>query len=241
MKFTRPESVSFPQVWWKFQAKDPESGQIVDYRIEDCPEDRFEEAVNLMLNYFVPDEPMNNSLGSMKDEVSLSEMKAFWMETMPQKLTLVCFKEGCSEICGLNILEISDKDESEKDHLKELKGKSLRDIFKAFLFLKAKADAYNRYNVSKYLHGLGLLTMPKYRGCGIATELLKARFPLMEALGLSLTGTLFTGPGSQAAAKRAGFTEDFAVTYESLGKEYPFVPFPNISWPVVKFMCYQLK
>ncbi|XP_059616299.1 uncharacterized protein LOC132261478 [Phlebotomus argentipes] len=213
MKWSRPESVSFPQVWWRFKAKDPESGEIVDYRIEDCTEDRFEEVVELMLNCFIPDEPMSTSLEVLKDEVSLAEMKAMWVETMPQKLTLVCFKEGSSEICGLNVLEINEQSESKKNELDEVSGKGLRDILKVFIFLKTKADVYKRYNVDKYLHGLGLLTMRKYRGCGIATELLKARFPLMKALGLTLTCTVFSGPGSQGAARKAEFTEDVVVAY----------------------------
>lgn len=41
----------------------------------------------------------------------------------------------------------------------------------------------------------------KYRGRGIATEMLKARRPFLEALGLKVTSTAFTGIGTQKAAK----------------------------------------
>ncbi|XP_059616306.1 uncharacterized protein LOC132261485 [Phlebotomus argentipes] len=241
MKWSRPESLPFPQVWWRFKAKDPESGEIVDYRIEDCTEDRFEEVANLMMDCFVPDEPMNISLETLKDEVSLTEIREMWVKTIPQKLTLVCYKEGSNEICALNILEVIEEKEARKYTAESPKGKSVINLLATLNFLKEKANVYKRYNVDKYLHGLGLLTMRKYRGCGLATELLKARFPLMKALGLTLTCTLFSGPGSQGAAIKVGFSEDVVVTYESLGKAHPFVEYPNISWPVAKFMCYQLN
>ncbi|GAB0087125.1 uncharacterized protein DMENIID0001_014020 [Sergentomyia squamirostris] len=247
MKWTRHENIEFPQVWLKFKAKDPESGEIVNYQVEDLTEDRFDEVVGHMINYFIPDEPMCTSLNILKDEVSMAETTEMWQEAVRKKLTLVCFKEstegteGTREICALNILEVNEKEDGTGDVLQSLKGNAMRDIFTVFSFLKHRADVFNRYNVDKYLHGLGLLTLPKYRGCGLATEVLKARFPLMEALGLTLTCTVFSGPGSQGAARKANFTEDFVAPYESLGTQQPFVKFPNISWPVVKFMCYQLK
>ncbi|XP_055712604.1 uncharacterized protein LOC129807396 [Phlebotomus papatasi] len=241
MKWKRPETVEFPRVWWRFKAKDPESGQTVDYRIEDLTEDRYDEVVDLMINYFVPDEIMSKSLGITNDEVSMAEMRSFWEESVPYKLTLVCYREGSNEICGLNVLEVVEEADTLANDLSSIKGQKFRSILSVFVFLKQKGDVYRRYKVDKYLHGLGLLTLPKYRGCGIATELLKARFPLMKAMDLSLTCTVFSGPGSQGAARKAGFTDDVVVTYESLGKNEPFVEFPNISWPVVKFQSYYLK
>lgn len=50
-----------------------------------------------------------------------------------------------------------------------------------------------------------------FRGLGIATEMLKARIPLLKAIGLSVTSTVFSVIGSQKAAKNAGFIEDFVI------------------------------
>ncbi|XP_055684400.1 uncharacterized protein LOC129790737 [Lutzomyia longipalpis] len=241
MTWERPVSIPFPQNWCSFSAKDPESGGIAKYKVTDLSEDKFEEAVDLMVKYFLPDEVMCQSLDLLNDEDSLKEMKDMWWEILPQKVSLVCYKEGSNEICGLNMLEMSEKSDSPPLYLQQLKGKSLKGIATVAEFLKEKANIYERYNVDRQLYGLGLLTLPKYRGCGIATELLKARFPLMKALGVKLTGTVFSGPGSQGAARKAGFTDDFVATYEELGKNEPFVEFLNTSWPVVKFMCYYLK
>ena len=63
MPWQRPENVPFPSIWHRFQAKDTESDEIVNYVVQDLPEDRFEDAVNHMLKYFVHDEPLCKAKG----------------------------------------------------------------------------------------------------------------------------------------------------------------------------------
>jgi GNAT superfamily N-acetyltransferase len=83
----------------------------------------------------------------------------------------------------------------------------VKDLFDALEYTFKEADIYGTYNVDKYLGALGLLVNREYRGRGIATELLKARVPLMRSLSLQVTATCFTVIGSQAAARKAGFVD----------------------------------
>jgi hypothetical protein len=72
-------------------------------------------------------------------------------------------------------------------------------------------NAYTHYKVDTFLKGYGLAVSEKHRSRGIATELLKARIPLMKALNLSLTTTAFTSDASAMAAKKAGYTENLRI------------------------------
>lgn len=54
------------------------------------------------------------------------------------------------------------------------------------------------YGVDKHVGAFGLSVDPKYRGRGIATEILKARAPMCKAVGIGLTSNIFTGEASQA-------------------------------------------
>lgn len=72
-------------------------------------------------------------------------------------------------------------------------------------------NIFEHFEVDQCLYGFGLAVDPTYRGRGIATELLKARFPLLKSLGLNITSTAFTGPASQAAAKKAGFHDNLVL------------------------------
>lgn len=74
------------------------------------------------------------------------------------------------------------------------------------------ANIYDTYGVNEFLGGIGLVVNCKYRGRGIATEMLKARKPFLKATGFQLTSTAFTGIGSQKAAKHAGYDENYSIS-----------------------------
>lgn len=69
MIWKRPENIDFPQVWWTFEAKDPDTSQKVKYRVQDLPEDRYDEALKLMATEFIRDETMCKSLGSCHQNI----------------------------------------------------------------------------------------------------------------------------------------------------------------------------
>lgn len=89
-----------------------------------------------------------------------------------------------------------------------------------------QVDVFEHYQVDTCLDALGLAVNFRYRGRGIGTEILRARKALCTAVGIKLTSTPFTGGGSQACARKAGFEDNVRVTYEELARA-GFV-FPNI-------------
>ena len=58
MPFVRPDSVTFPQVWHKFQV----NGE--NYVVQDLPEDKYDEAVEHMFIHYLADEPMCSATGN---------------------------------------------------------------------------------------------------------------------------------------------------------------------------------
>lgn len=63
LKWKRPESSDYPKVWHTFKAKDIHSDESVEYRIEDLPESRYEEAIAMMAQYFCGDDPLWEAYG----------------------------------------------------------------------------------------------------------------------------------------------------------------------------------
>lgn len=55
--------------------------------------------------------------------------------------------------------------------------------------------------------------------------MLKARVPVLKALGLTVTSNAFTAIGSQIAARKAGYEEIFAISYEDLQEKIPYFDF----------------
>lgn len=110
-KFTRPASLKFPQIYGTFKAKDKDSDSTVDYLIQDLPEDYFEEALNLLVNVFLPDEALYSCRGVSADADAIKEVREFWSAKLAMKTSLACFREGSKDLAGLYVLAVySDGD-----------------------------------------------------------------------------------------------------------------------------------
>lgn len=107
----RVEGFEFPQIYLRFQAKDKDSDELVNYWVQDMPEDRFEELVEFMTKHFLPYEVMCECKGVMNNPKSVESVKDIWRDMLKQKVTLVCFKEGCNDIIGANVLIVYSKGE----------------------------------------------------------------------------------------------------------------------------------
>ena len=87
----------------------------------------------------------------------------------------------------------------------------VNDILDFINYTSKVSDIYTAFNINQYLAAYGLCVDRKYRGMGIATEMLKARVPYLKKMGLTVTGTAFTAIGSQVAAKKAGYDDFFVM------------------------------
>lgn len=117
--WTRPEQVDYPVIYAKFHALDSEDGgqeDLIEYRIQDLTEDRFEDAVAIIKDKHLIDEPMKSSKGVRDCPVSVQEMVEYLRNLLQQKISLVCFKEGSDEIVAVNILGVITEAENNKTH-----------------------------------------------------------------------------------------------------------------------------
>lgn len=73
-------------------------------------------------------------------------------------------------------------------------------------------NAFEHYQVDKYVTALGLSVSSRYRGRGVGKELLQARVPLCKALGIQLTANTFTSAAAVACARKVGFEENSRTT-----------------------------
>lgn len=115
--WTRPENVPFPQTYSRFQALDCDSEHdLVEYRIEDLQEQRFEDAVNIIREKHLIDEPMKSSKGVRDCPISVQEMTENLWNMLRQNISLVCFKADSDEIVAVNILGVMTENESDTPH-----------------------------------------------------------------------------------------------------------------------------
>jgi GNAT superfamily N-acetyltransferase len=79
-------------------------------------------------------------------------------------------------------------------------------------YAQKQFNVFEKFDVNEYLIAYGLCVDDSYRGRGIATEMLKSRRSMLEDLGLRVTTTAFTGIGSQKAALKADYQENFVIS-----------------------------
>lgn len=237
MPWERPAAVSYPNVWWTFQAPDPDrdDGALATYRVEDLTEDRFEDAVKIYTEHFLDDEPLAQHARTRYNQVSYEDIVAFWKKSLNERLSVACYKEGSKELVGANILALQQAN-TKKDVNDLPRTETSRKIVAVFIYMTETANIFERYGVDKYLTAYGLSVNSRYRGRGIATEILKARVPICKAFGLRLTSTSFTAIASQVSAAKVGFKTDLEMRYDEFVKVNPSLTFEGINGTSVKQM-----
>lgn len=65
LKWKRPETVEYPKVWHTFMARDLDSDELVEYRIQDLPLEKANEAMEHMQENWLKDEPVAQVLGAI--------------------------------------------------------------------------------------------------------------------------------------------------------------------------------
>lgn len=109
LQWKRPASVEFPKIWHTFKARDIQSDNLVEYRVQGLPLNRADDYIEHLLTNFYGEEPAGKALGIHDDPYGADDYKRFWMPIIAQRTTLVCFKDGSDEIVGANVVYIKTK------------------------------------------------------------------------------------------------------------------------------------
>lgn len=106
MPFVRPANLKFPQIYGTFKAMDKANKSQVEYVIQDLPEANFEEALNLLVDVYLPDEALYSCRGLVGNADAAKEAKEFWRKKLEMKTSLACFQVGSTELAGLYVLGV---------------------------------------------------------------------------------------------------------------------------------------
>lgn len=106
-KFVRPSSLSFPQVYHTFKAKNKAGDAEIEYRIEDLPESMFEEALKLLTTDFAPEETICVAKNITSNEAAMNEIRYYWHSQMKKKFSVGCFaNDGSNELAGVAVMTV---------------------------------------------------------------------------------------------------------------------------------------
>lgn len=109
-KFVRPASLSFPQVYHTFKAKNKAGNAEIEYKVEDLPESLFEAALELLTNDFATDETICASKNITSNEAAMNEIRYFWYKLMKGGFSVGCFaNDGSNDLAGVAVMTVFNK------------------------------------------------------------------------------------------------------------------------------------
>ncbi|XP_014479685.1 PREDICTED: uncharacterized protein LOC106746984 [Dinoponera quadriceps] len=219
-KFIRPPG---PPKIWEVVEKIGRDGRPIKFTIQEIPEDRSEDAIDHMCQYFMVDEPTCACFNAVNSPIFVKECREFWRNILDQGIAVAAFVDNPngnkSIIAGLNMLCVEYKDEKIDIQLQS----NFRFIFNAMKKLNKSLRLFERYNVDKYMFAVGLSVATAYRGYGLGADILKVRDKIGQEYDIEMTSTAFTSPFAAKAAERVGFEillkTKFADFVDENGKE----------------------
>ncbi|KAG4071464.1 hypothetical protein HA402_011618 [Bradysia odoriphaga] len=220
MEFERPQGLQGPMVYSTFQIKSKNSDEIEGFLIQDLTEDRFDEAVKIIVDNHAKDAVLHKAAKTLSSECGIRRVNQMYLNVFKEKISLVCLKIDTLEIVGINALTYRDSEPSNDpnfNHLRDIVG-----------FLNNESNVSEHYGVHRIIFDAGLCVVDKYRKRGVATQILKARAPLLRCIGVKLTSTIFSSIAAQKAAKAAGYEENYSISYEDLGKKFFKMDFSHV-------------
>lgn len=111
-RWERDPHLKFPSKFAKFVSSDIHSSKLVEYRIEDIPESRYEEACDFMVKHFVPYEPKLVARNGSADPLVLEDYYNKYLYGIRQRVSVACYKRGSDEFVGVNILEVLGRNDA---------------------------------------------------------------------------------------------------------------------------------
>lgn len=112
MSFKRPQNLEFPTVYYKFKAKSNDNNEIIQYRVQDLPDDRFEEALEMVKNYYIPEESLCAGKEIHKDTESRDYLLGVFRDILKEHLSLACFRnDDNDDLVAVNFLVVHSKDD----------------------------------------------------------------------------------------------------------------------------------
>ncbi|CAB3363455.1 Hypothetical predicted protein [Cloeon dipterum] len=246
-KWKRPQHLSQPKIWFKY------NGTVV----RDVTPDFDPFVMDFMQTHFLRDEPINQSLRTALDPLSVADMRKLWSQVMlPRRVSIVAVQEGTfganldevdnerpPKIVGVNLLFVSMRGDRPLPINEIFKSDKAKRCVGTFVLMRGMVDVYEKYQVDLCIDGGGMCVSPEWRGKGIGQMLVTARNNLCKEMGIPLTKTVFSATQSQKVAVKGGFELLAERFYADLTEENgkPLLPNMHPDQKKMQLMAQRIK
>lgn len=174
-------------------------------------EDRHQDAVNLIRDHFIPDEPTARSVALTWN----SELEEMYKGLVQKNMTLALVSDTTGEIVAVRVAHVAKAKPNEKV---VFKSNNLNKIFDLFGRLEDLCNPFHHFNVEEAVGFITLGVHRDYRQKGIGTIIMRAAVELVKNLGLG--PVVIKGEGTSSYSQRIYEKLNFSVLSEVVYEEY---------------------
>ncbi|KAM7431002.1 hypothetical protein ABFA07_018366 [Porites harrisoni] len=161
--------------------------------------DQYDEACNIMANYFFPDNPLFKSFGvtwnELLNEVTLAILK--------MNLSVCMMTRDTREIMGVQITGVKTKSDPPENFCPE--EEPLKALLTLTTLQEKEVNVFERYEVDEVVDFLALAVKEKYRRMGVAGRLFAASVSMCRELGFKAIKGRGTSSYSHKLYDKQGF------------------------------------
>ncbi|KAK3912823.1 Dopamine N-acetyltransferase [Frankliniella fusca] len=192
------------------------------------PEERFDEVIAHLRDSFFADEPLNRSVSLCARGQPHRELEEHARATLRDGLSEMVLDAATDRVVGvaLNGVLLPDDLSASQAKLAEMDDAKFRRIFGLLYSVNRRLDLFTKYGVDRIFECRILSVDNRYRGRGLARQLLERSIETARAAGFQLVKEDATGLFSQRAAESMGFQTVCELPYEEYTDEAGRVVFP---------------
>lgn len=112
-----------------------------------------------------------------------------------------------TQVAAARVIGIANKGDNLGEFLKTFESQEFMDLGPSFEELLTQGNLCERYGVNQYGDFLFMSVDKEFRGQGLAQEMYKRCFQLLQSMNIKLAESVFTNPISQKIARDLGFVE----------------------------------
>lgn len=114
-KYERVKNSFYPQVYRSFKARGLETDELIEYYIQDLTEDHVNKALELIFEYFLPEDTFQLAVKRPKNDSAIQIMREFFTKTLKENVSLACFVTKTNEMVGLNTLTVKSRGQARNE------------------------------------------------------------------------------------------------------------------------------
>ncbi|XP_045761793.1 uncharacterized protein LOC123865021 [Maniola jurtina] len=199
------ERIKAPSIWGRLPC---------GIRFEDLQDRRYEDAVRLLKNHYLPEEITYRSVKISEEKEGVDEFVHNVRIWMKDKMSIAAVKEGTDKLVGVLIMRIQEKSAFSRtfSRVKITYNPQYTTVMTFYRAIEKPVDLYDKLGVKKYFKIYLLALKTRYRHRGIAKDMLKAAIALSVNANVPAISGIFTTARGQQIAEELGF-EKFNELY----------------------------